>query len=64
MWAIDIKRSLSSKVERGFHAASADLSPARKLAVYPGDESLPLGHDIVAMPLATLCQELALTSHP
>ncbi|NDP40016.1 MAG: ATP-binding protein [Rhodoferax sp.] len=64
MWAIEIKRSLSPKIERGFHAACADLSPARKLAVYPGDESFPLGHDIQAIPLATLCQELALTSHP
>lgn len=64
MWAIEIKRSLSPKVERGFHAACTDLSPARKLVVYPGDESFPLGHDIQAMPLAALCQELALTSHP
>jgi len=64
MWAIEIKRSLSPKVERGFHAACADLSPARKLVVYPGAESFPLGHDIQAMPLAALCQELALTSHP
>lgn len=60
LWAIEIKRSLTPKVERGFHAASADLAPARKLVVYPGTESFPLGHDVLAIPLATLCQELAM----
>ncbi|HRK38171.1 MAG TPA: ATP-binding protein [Burkholderiaceae bacterium] len=59
MWAIEIKRSLSPKVERGFHAACSDLSPTRKLVVYPGDEAFPLGSDILAMPLGTLCAELA-----
>ncbi len=61
MWAIEIKRSLSPKVERGFHAACSDLSPSRKLVVYPGDETFPLGSDILAMPLGTLCTELAAT---
>ena len=61
-WAIEVKRSLSPKVERGFHAACDDLLPARKLVVYPGTEPLPLGHDIQAVPLAALCQELAMTS--
>lgn len=59
LWAIEIKRSLTPKVERGFHAASADLAPARKFVVYPGTESFPLGHDVLAIPLAALCQELA-----
>jgi len=59
IWAIEIKRSLTPKVERGFHTACADLSPARKLVVYPGTETFPLGNDVVAMPLAALCQELA-----
>ncbi|MDO8320296.1 MAG: ATP-binding protein [Rhodoferax sp.] len=59
IWAIEIKRSLTPKVERGFHSACADLSPARKLVVYPGTEAFPLGNDVVAMPLAALCQELA-----
>lgn len=59
LWAIEIKRSLSPKVERGFHAACADLAPTRKLVVYPGAESFPLGNDVLAVPLAVLCQELA-----
>ncbi|MCY1164053.1 hypothetical protein D9M73_39260 [compost metagenome] len=59
LWAIEVKRSLSPKVERGFHAACEDLSPVRKLVVYPGDESIPLGNDVVAVPLDVLCRELA-----
>jgi len=49
LWAIEIKRSLTPKLERGFHAACADLKPARKLVVYPGDESFRLAEDIEAM---------------
>jgi hypothetical protein len=58
MWAIEVKRSLSPKVERGFHAACADLSPTRKLLVYPGAESFPLGNDVQAVTLGALCAEL------
>jgi predicted AAA+ superfamily ATPase len=53
LWAIEIKRSLTPKVERGFHAACDDLKPTRKLVIYPGTETYPLGHDILAMPLIT-----------
>jgi predicted AAA+ superfamily ATPase len=60
LWAIEIKRSLSPKVERGFHAACADLLPKRKLVIYPGQEVFPMGNDIQAMPLTDLCQELAI----
>ena len=51
IWAIKVKRSLSPKVERGFRAACEDLGPARKLVVYPGSESFPLGNDVHAVPL-------------
>ena len=59
LWTIEVKRSLSPKVERGFHAACEDLRPARKLVVYPGSESFPLGNDVQAVPLHALCRELA-----
>jgi len=58
-WAIEIKRSLSPKVERGFHAACADLMPERKFVVYPGAERYPLAADIEALPLVTLAEQLA-----
>jgi predicted AAA+ superfamily ATPase len=62
LWAIEIKRSLTPKLERGFHAACEDLTPARKWVVYPGQESFPLGHDIKAVSLAALCREITAQS--
>ena len=64
IWAIEIKRSLAPKVERGFHVACEDLKPKRALVVYPGTESFPLGHEVQAVPLAELCRELALKAAP
>jgi hypothetical protein len=58
LWAVEIKRSLAPTVERGFHAACADLEPARRFVVYPGDERYRLAHDIEAISLAALAQEL------
>ena len=49
LWAIEIKRSLAPKLERGFHSACADLKPARKLVIYPGTETYRLAEDIEAM---------------
>lgn len=57
-WAIEVKRSLSPKVERGFHAACEDLQPAQKWVVYPATETYPLGHGIQATPLGALCMLL------
>jgi predicted AAA+ superfamily ATPase len=59
LWAIEVKRSLSPKIERGFRAACNDLSPRRKLLVYPGREVYPMAHGVEAMSLGSLCQALA-----
>jgi predicted AAA+ superfamily ATPase len=59
LWAVEIKRSLSPKVERGFHLACEDIRPERRLVVYPGKEPFPLAHGLEAMPLAMLAEELA-----
>jgi uncharacterized protein len=58
LWAIEIKRSLSPKVERGFHIACDDLQPERRLVVYAGVERVPLPQDIEAIGLAALAEEL------
>lgn len=57
-WAVEIKRSLTPKPERGFHHACEDLKPARKWVVYPGDENYPLAADIQAVSLRGLCEVL------
>ena len=58
LWAIEIKRSLSPKVERGFHIACDDLQPARRLVAYAGTERLPLPHGVEAVGLFELAAEL------
>ncbi len=58
LWATEIKRSLSPKVERGFHEACADLAPVRKFVVYPGAERYPLASDIEAISLEGLAREI------
>ena len=54
LWAIEIKRSLSPRLERGFHAACEDLAPARKFVVYPGRERYRLAPDIEVLALEEL----------
>ena len=53
-WAIEIKRSLSPKLERGFHSACEDVQPQRRFVVYPGSETYPLTQDVLALPLDKL----------
>jgi hypothetical protein len=58
-WAIEVKRSLSPKIERGFHVACEDLKPSRQYVVYPGAESFALSPATEAVPLGELCRQLA-----
>ena len=58
LWAVEIKRSLSPKVERGFHIACDDLKPARRLVVYAGDDRVPMSHDVEAVGLHDLARQL------
>ena len=48
-WAIEIKRSLSPKPERGFYHACADLEPTERFVVYPGAETYALANEVVAI---------------
>jgi predicted AAA+ superfamily ATPase len=51
LWAVEIKRSLQPKLERGFHHACSDLNPARRLLIYPGEEGYPLAESVEVMSL-------------
>lgn len=59
LWAVEVKRSLAPKPGRGFHAGCADLRPARRAVVYPGDTLFPLGEGIQATPLPELMLAMA-----
>lgn len=58
-WAIEIKRSTTPKVERGFYSACDDIQPRQKWLIYPGTESYPLSDDIQVMPLHVAMKALA-----
>lgn len=58
-WAIEIKRSLSPKVERGFHNAREDLAPDKSFVVYAGEDRYPLGEGIAAIGLRQLADLLS-----
>lgn len=61
LWAVEIKRSLSPKPERGFYAACEDLAPERKFLVYPGTERYRLAPDIEALSLCAVMKEVGAT---
>ncbi len=57
-WALEIKRSLTPKVERGFHEACEDLNPERRIVVYPGTQAFPLKNDVEALPLTVIGKDI------
>jgi uncharacterized protein len=58
-WAIEVKRSLAPKLERGMRSALADIDPERGFVVYPGSERYRIGERTWATGLADLCEEVA-----
>jgi hypothetical protein len=57
-WAIEIKRALSARVERGFHLACADIEPARAFVVHAGDDRYPVSDMIEGVGVRALAEEL------
>lgn len=58
-WAIEVKRSTTPKVERGYHSACQDILPSKKWLIYPGTEAYPMGNDITCLPLDAAMRELS-----
>jgi uncharacterized protein len=58
-WAIEIKRGLAPKLERGFHLACETVRPERRLVVYGGSERFPIAEGVEAVSIVELCEELA-----
>jgi len=61
LWAIEIRRGLSPRPERGLHLARQDINPAKTFMVTSGDERYPLVDGVEAIGLAALARELAET---
>ncbi|MGA7982734.1 MAG: ATP-binding protein [Chromatiaceae bacterium] len=58
IWAIEIKRALSGRVERGFHQACNDIKPARAFVVHAADDRYPLSEKIEAISVRALADGL------
>ena len=58
LWAIEIKRSLSPKIEKGFYHACEDLKPSRGFIVYAGEDRYPVSDKIEVIGLHEMALEL------
>jgi predicted AAA+ superfamily ATPase len=58
LWAIEVKRTTSPKVTRGFHIASDELVVAERLVVDAGDHEVPGQGGLRATPLAAAIERL------
>lgn len=58
LYAVEIKRGLTAKPERGFHYALEDLRPAKAFVIYSGVDRYPLGQNIEAISVRELSREL------
>jgi uncharacterized protein len=56
VWAVEVKRGLAPKVERGLHHACEVLEPERVFVVYAGTERYPLAPDIEAIGMLGLIE--------
>jgi uncharacterized protein len=59
LWALEIKRGLSPRPEKGFHLACEDLKPDRKFLVNSGRDRYPIGHGPDAIGLVEMAGLLA-----
>lgn len=57
-WAIEIKRSLSARPEKGFYLASEDIKATRGFVVHAGEDAYPVSKDVEAVGLQALAERL------
>jgi uncharacterized protein len=57
-WAIEIKRSSSPSVSKGFYIACDDIKPVKRYVIYSGTDRFSLGNGITAISLRDLMQDL------
>ena len=54
LWAIEIKRGLAPKLDKGFHHAREDISPDRSFVVYSGSDRYPKSEGVEVISLSEL----------
>lgn len=58
LWAIEIKRGLSPKIEKGLRNALGDLKPKEAFIVYAGEDDYPISEDVTVVNLHSLMEKL------
>jgi predicted AAA+ superfamily ATPase len=58
-YAIEIKRSLTPSVSKGFHLGCEDIAATHRFIVYPGTERFPVTKNVTAISLLEMMNELA-----
>jgi len=58
-WAVEIKRGLAAKTEKGFTVALEDIQPHRAFVVYGGEDRYPRGENVEAIGVRDMARELA-----
>ena len=59
LWAIEVKRSATPRIGKGFALAAEDVQATERFVVHSGDDSFPLNANTLAIPLAALMERLA-----
>jgi predicted AAA+ superfamily ATPase len=57
-WAIEIKRSSSPALSKGFYLACQDIGPDKRFVVYAGQDQFSIGENITAIPLHQIMTKL------
>lgn len=57
-YAIEIKRSLTPSLSKGFHLGCEDIEATHQFIVYPGKERFPFTKEVTAIPLLDMMNEL------
>ena len=58
-WAVEIKRGLAPKLDKGFHRAREDLAPARCFVVHAGEDRYPIAEAVEAIGVREMAAVLA-----
>lgn len=58
-WAIEIKRSSSPSLSKGFHFGCEDIKADKRYVVYAGADTFSMGEGITAISLYSLMQEIS-----
>jgi predicted AAA+ superfamily ATPase len=60
-WAIEIKRGLAARPEKGFHFACEEVRPDRRFIVYPGEGSYPASAEVEVIGVREIAEMLMAT---